>query len=129
MAGCWPRSATTAWIWDTGSGKLLASLFNGGNEAWAALTPQGFFAASSSKADALLSIVRGLDSISIGQTWQSLYAPDLVREALAGDPDGGLGRASQVTDGRNKGFRVFGRLGWIRRRCLMRALWRRGRRI
>jgi WD40 repeat protein len=85
-------------IWDTGSGKLLASLFNGGNESWAALTPQGFFSASSSKAGALLSIVRGLESISIGQTWQSLYAPDLVREALAGDPDGELGRASQVTN-------------------------------
>jgi WD40 repeat protein/uncharacterized caspase-like protein len=85
-------------IWDTASGKLLASLFNGGNEAWAALTPQGFFSASSAKAGALLSIVRGLESISIGQTWQSLYAPDLVREALAGDPEGELSRAAEVVN-------------------------------
>jgi WD40 repeat protein len=84
-------------VWDTRSGKQLASLFNGGNESWAVLTPQGFFSASSSKAGALFSIVRGLDSISIAQTWQSLYAPDLVREALAGDPGGDLARAADVT--------------------------------
>lgn len=82
-------------IWDTRSRKLLVSLFNGGSDAWAVLTPQGFFSASP-KADSLLGIVRGMESISIGQTWQSLYAPDLVREALAGDPDGDLQRASEV---------------------------------
>jgi hypothetical protein len=83
-------------IWDTRSRKLLTSLFNGGDEAWAVITPEGFFSASSDKAGRLLTIVRGLESIGIGQTWQSLYAPDLVREALAGDPDGELGRASKV---------------------------------
>lgn len=82
-------------IWDTRSRRQLVSLYNGGSDMWAALTPQGFFSASP-KADALLGIVRGLESISIGQTWQSLYAPDLVREALAGDPDGELTRASDV---------------------------------
>jgi WD40 repeat protein len=82
-------------IWDTRSSKLLVSLFNGGADTWAAVTPEGFFSATP-KADKLLSIVRGLDAIGIGQTWQSLYAPDLVREALASDPDGELRRASEV---------------------------------
>lgn len=39
-----------------------------------------------------------MDSIGIGQTWQSLYAPDLVREALASDPEGEVTRATQVID-------------------------------
>jgi WD40 repeat protein len=82
-------------IWNTRSGKLLVSLFNGGADTWAAVTPQGFFSATP-KADALLSIVRGMESIGIGQTWQSLYAPDLVREALASDPDGELSRAADI---------------------------------
>ncbi len=85
-------------IWDTQSGALLLSLFNGGSDAWVALTAPGFFNASSSKAGSVLSIVRALEATSIGQTWQSLYAPDLVREALAGDPDGDLKRAAEVVN-------------------------------
>ena len=39
-------------------------------------------------ADQMLSIVRGLEVTTIDQVHQSLFNPDLVREALAGDPDG-----------------------------------------
>jgi WD40 repeat protein/uncharacterized caspase-like protein len=89
-------SDRTIRIWDTASGALLLSLFNGANDEWIALTPQGFFNASSPKAGSLLSVVRGLEATSIGQTWQSLFAPDLVRESLAGDPDGEVKRAGEV---------------------------------
>ena len=83
-------------IWDVKSGALRLSLFNGQNDEWIALTPQGFFSASSPGAGSLLSIVRGLEATSVGQTWQSLFAPDLVRESLAGDPDGEVKQAAEV---------------------------------
>jgi hypothetical protein len=38
--------------------------------------------------DKFVHLVRGLDVLSISQVHQSLYNPDLVREALAGDPHG-----------------------------------------
>jgi hypothetical protein len=37
--------------------------------------------------------VRGLEVTTLAQVQQSLYNPDLVREALAGDPDGEVERA------------------------------------
>jgi hypothetical protein len=84
-------------VWDTETGMLLASLFNGHNNEWLSLAPQGFFNASSTKAGALLSVVRGLEATSIGQMWQSLFAPDLLREQLAADPEGEVRRAASVT--------------------------------
>jgi hypothetical protein len=39
--------------------------------------------------------VRGLEVTTIGQIHQSLFNPDLVREALAGDMAGEVGRASE----------------------------------
>jgi WD40 repeat protein/uncharacterized caspase-like protein len=59
----------------------------GGRDEWLALTPEGFFDASAQGADRL-SIVRGLEVFSIDQFYQRLYRPDLVREKLAGDPNG-----------------------------------------
>jgi hypothetical protein len=41
-------------------------------------------------------LVRGLDVLSIDQVHQSVYNPDLVREALAGDPDGEVAAAAKV---------------------------------
>ena len=38
----------------------------------------------------------GLEVTTIGQVHQSLFNPDLVREALAGDPDGEVKRAAEV---------------------------------
>ena len=64
---------------------------------WLALTPNGFFAASHRDTD-LLAIVRGIEVTTIGQVHQSLLNPDLVREALAGDPDGEVKRASEVVN-------------------------------
>jgi hypothetical protein len=62
---------------------------------WVAITPEGFFAASSG-GGTLLSVVRGLDVTTIGQVHQSLFNPDLVRETLAGDPDGEVRKAGEV---------------------------------
>src|SRR5262249_9641259 len=39
---------------------------------------------------------RGLDPTTIDQVHQSLFNPDLVREMLAGDPDGEAARATTV---------------------------------
>ena len=59
-------------------------------------TPEGFFAGSRSANDLLLSIVRGLDLTTVDQVHQSLFSPDLVREALARDPDGEVKRAGDI---------------------------------
>jgi hypothetical protein len=60
------------------------------------ITPAGFFSASGKGADDILSLVRGFDVTTIGQVHQSLFNPDLVREALAGDPDGEVRGAAKV---------------------------------
>jgi WD40 repeat protein len=93
-SGSWD---TTTRIWKTETGELLVTLFGSSRGEWLALTPEGFFNASSPGAASLLGIVRGLDAYGIDQLWQSLYAPDLVREKLAGDPSGEVVKAAAVT--------------------------------
>ena len=61
------------------------------------MTPEGFFTASPD-GHKLLSIVRGLEVFSIDQFYQVLYRPDLVREKLAGDPDGKVRDAAAKLD-------------------------------
>jgi WD40 repeat protein len=75
--------------WDRRTGKLGATFAVAPDGSWVMITDKGFFAASAG-AGGLLSIVRGFEATSIEQTWQSLYAPDLVREYLGGDPSGEL---------------------------------------
>jgi hypothetical protein len=43
-----------------------------------------------------LSVVRGLDAYDVTQMFQALYAPDLVREKLSGDPDGEVRNATRA---------------------------------
>jgi hypothetical protein len=92
----------TVRIWDVESGRLLVtmltdiSLSRPGGPVWVLLTSEGFFNASSSGAALLLDIVRGFDAYNLGQFWQSLYAPDLVREKLAGDPNGEVSNSAKV---------------------------------
>ncbi len=62
---------------------------------WLTMTPAGFFSAAFKGPD-LLSVVRGLAVTTIGQVHQSLFNPDLVHEAVAGDPDGEVKRAAEV---------------------------------
>jgi WD40 repeat protein len=88
-------SDATIRIWDAEYGAELAALIGGRGSQWLALTPAGFFA-SSRAANELLAIVRGLEVTTIDQVHQSLFNPDLAREALAGDPGGELKQAAKV---------------------------------
>lgn len=85
-------------MWDAATGEPLVSSLATPAGDWLAITPEGFFAGSGSSSDQMLSIVRGLDITTIGQVHQSLFNPDLVREALAGDPDGEVKRAAEVVN-------------------------------
>jgi hypothetical protein len=91
-------------IWNHTTGEVLATLVSGrhdvtkpggGSEEWLAIAPAGFFAASR-RGTELVSIVRGLELIGVGQMHQSLFNPDLLREALLGDPHGELRAAEKV---------------------------------
>ena len=80
-------------LWDITSGALLGLSIAGRGGQWLAMTERGFYAASRRDPD-MLAIVRGLDVTTIEQVYQSLFNPDLVREALAGDPEREVARAS-----------------------------------
>ncbi|MBO0764063.1 MAG: WD40 repeat domain-containing protein, partial [Hyphomicrobiaceae bacterium] len=93
---------TTARIWDAATGELLAILLTRPatrtqSGEWLVITPEGFFDASTRGAE-LLTVVRGLQVFSIDQFYQGLYRPDLVREKLAGDPDGKVRAAAAKLD-------------------------------
>jgi WD40 repeat protein len=82
-------------VWDTRSGEELAAMIASADGSQLAITPKGFFTASQ-RDTGMVTIVRGLEATSMSQVHQSLYNPDLVREALAGDPDGEVKRAAEV---------------------------------
>ena len=82
-------------LWDLQSGETLVSLSASRDGNYLAITPKGFLNASDRDTD-MLAIVRGLEVTAIGQVHQSLFNPDLVREALAGDPDGEVKHAAEV---------------------------------
>jgi WD40 repeat protein/uncharacterized caspase-like protein len=81
-------------IWNRETGELLATFYARSDGEWITITPEGFFSSSRS-GGALLAVVHGLEVQSIDQVYQALYRPDLVREKLAGDPDGKV-RAAAV---------------------------------
>ncbi|WP_454620442.1 WD40 domain-containing protein [Bradyrhizobium cenepequi] len=79
-------------------GTLVATMTSGQDSGWLIVTPEGFFDASSPKAAQALSVVRGLEVSSIDQFYDQLYRPDLVREKLAGDPNGKVKEAAAKLD-------------------------------
>jgi uncharacterized caspase-like protein len=104
----------TVRVWNSLTGGLLAILvadshegksvahsspsadnFGSGDGKWLAMTPTGFFAKGHG-GDEILSIVRGYEVTAVQQVHQSLFNPDLVREALAGDPTGEVAEATKV---------------------------------
>jgi WD40 repeat protein/uncharacterized caspase-like protein len=85
-------------IWDSRGGSKLLSIMAFRDDEWLSITPEGFFDASSPKAAQNLSVVRGLEVSSIDQVYNALYRPDLVREKLAGDPDGKVKAAAAKLD-------------------------------
>jgi WD40 repeat protein len=84
-------------IWRTETGEVLASVYITSNGEWLEVTPEGFFDASAKGAQ-LLSVVQGLESYSIDQFYDALHRPDLVREKLAGDPQGKVREAATKLD-------------------------------
>jgi WD40 repeat protein/uncharacterized caspase-like protein len=88
----------TARVWDAATGEELAMLVTAKDE-WLVITPEGFFDASPKGAE-MLSVVRGLQVFGIDQFYQELYRPDLVREKLAGDPDGKVKAAARLDLGK-----------------------------
>jgi WD40 repeat protein len=89
---------TSLHLWRLDSGELLATEYSSGPGEWVVVTPEGFFDTSSPKAARFLSVVRGLDVSSIDQVYNALYRPDLVREKLAGDPQGKVRAAAAQLD-------------------------------
>jgi WD40 repeat protein/uncharacterized caspase-like protein len=84
-------------IFDLATGERLVSLIGSQNDEWLAVTPEGYFTGSERGAE-VLSAVRGLEVSSIDQVYNALYRPDLVREKLAGDPDGKVKAAAAKLD-------------------------------
>jgi len=77
-------------LWDASSGALRLNLlrFEGGE--WIAITPQGYFDASSPKAAQYLNVRVGNQVYGADQYYERFYRPDIVRHALAGKPITGL---------------------------------------
>jgi WD40 repeat protein len=84
-------------LWDLQRGEALVSLSASSYDSYLAITPKGFFTASARDTD-MLAIVRGLEVTTIGQFYQSLYNPDLIREALAGDPNHEVDEAAKLVN-------------------------------
>ena len=82
-------------IWSTKSNDPLATVLGLHSGKWLLIVPAGFFTGVLGGAE-LFTLVRGLEVTSIDQVHQSLFNPDLVREALAGDPNGEVRRAAEV---------------------------------
>ena len=74
-------------LWNTEAGELLATMIASPDGEWLTLTPVGFFAGSP-KGSELIRVVRGLKVYSAMQLLNYLYRPDLIEEALKGDPNG-----------------------------------------
>jgi hypothetical protein len=75
-------------IWNAATGELLATLLVAKDGEWVTVTSEGFFVASAKGAGPdLVGVVRGLEAYRLEQ-FSELRRPDLVREKLAGDPDG-----------------------------------------
>jgi WD40 repeat protein len=81
--------------WSLATGHEDVRLLASPNGDWLAQTPAGFFGFKGDL-DRFVHLVRGMEVSSIGQVHQSLFNPDLVREALAGDPIGEVREAAKV---------------------------------
>jgi hypothetical protein len=92
LSGSWDG---TMRLWNIQSGEELAAMLASPNGEYMAFTPSGFFTASH-RDTGMLAIARGMEVTTIGQVYQSLFNPDLVREALAGDPKGEVAHAAEV---------------------------------
>jgi len=83
--------------WDKTTGSLILTVIPFGDGEWLRVTPEGFFDASPNGSKHP-TVVRGLEVYSIDQFYDQLYRPDLVREKLAGDPNGLVREAAAKLD-------------------------------
>ena len=116
LATSWPAHSTSVWkvffsptadriyslggddalrIWSTADGAPLGMMFANSKREILTIASAGFFNATSKQWDEL-SAVKGYEAVGIDQVHQSLFNPDLVREALAGDPNGEVREATKV---------------------------------
>ncbi len=85
----------TVRIWNIDSGEEVLKLLGFTDGTWIAMTPEGFFNVSDFNAARQLNVVRGFDVLSLDGFHSTLFRPDLVREALFGDPEGKVKAASK----------------------------------
>jgi WD40 repeat protein len=77
----------TVRFWGVQGGSLLATLVGSAKGEWIAFTPDGFYDASANGADLAFFMHNGAPLAS-GAADKALHRPDLLREAIAGDPQG-----------------------------------------
>jgi WD40 repeat protein len=82
-------------LWNLDPAKQLGAMVGGRRGEWLTITPEGFFSGSQRDTD-MITVVRGVEATTIGQVYQSLFNPDLVREALAGDLNHEVEEAAKV---------------------------------
>ena len=88
---------STVRIWDAATGQLLGNPDRHPRRRMAGDDARGLLRRLA-QGRRCLSIVRGLEVFSIDQFYQVLHRPDLVREKLAGDPDGKVRDAGAKLD-------------------------------
>ena len=84
-------------LWNAATGHELAQIAAFTDKSWAILTKEGFFNASEG-GERHVNLARGFEALSGDQVYETLARPDLVREALAGDPDGKVAAAAESLD-------------------------------
>jgi hypothetical protein len=77
----------TVRLWALDTGREAMRLLAGSGGDWLALTPAGFFDFKGN-VDKFVHLVHGLEVLSVDQTFEQLYRPDLVEAVLKGDPEG-----------------------------------------
>jgi WD40 repeat protein len=87
----------TVRYWDRAEGTWSATFTPTPDGRWIVLTAGGFFAGSADS-DALISVVRGLQSIPAAQLRDQLFRPDLAEQLLKGDPQHRYRRAAGGLD-------------------------------
>jgi WD40 repeat protein len=84
-------------IWNAETGARLATMIATANGDWVTITAEGFFDAST-KESQLIHVVSGMQIVSLDKVFDKLHRPDLVREKLAGDPQGKVREAAAKLD-------------------------------
>ncbi|EGP09590.1 polysaccharide deacetylase [Bradyrhizobiaceae bacterium SG-6C] len=85
-------------VTNAANGSTLVSTRIYADGSWVALTPEGFFSGSPEAIRRLLVRISASEVVPLDRFYQALYRPDLVREKLAGDPNGKVKAAAALLD-------------------------------